>query len=214
MDRGLVIFLGAAAGLVLLGLLGAAFGAITGAVARRNGTRPGTPVGAAVLRAFTRVADRPPTPGWAGAIVGGADGFVFLGGVGLALGLAAGCSDRLSLQAVAVVFLAAVLLAGGALFFGVMAYGLIAARVRAVGGIALGCLVGAVGGFFLAREGGILLGVLAGAVVGVIVATLTRARGQLPADDRDDDRPAGPPDDGFQVRPAWDRFQDREEPGP
>src|SRR4051794_22963454 len=66
--------------------VGAAFGALTGAVYWGGGRAAGTVVGNRVAEAFA-AGGGPLTPAVRGALVGGVDGFLFLGVLGTAAGV-------------------------------------------------------------------------------------------------------------------------------
>src|SRR5262249_37052480 len=70
--------------------VGAVFGALAGAFARRNGHFPGSPAGRAAAQALARLREGELSQTAHGALVGGTDGALFLGLVGAGVGLLAG----------------------------------------------------------------------------------------------------------------------------
>jgi hypothetical protein len=160
----------AAIGAVSLGCLGALFGGLAGALARASGYAAGGVFGHAAAEALQRVARKELSPVLLGAVVGAADGALFLGLVGAALGVLA---SRVSLPAgagtlPAVVFGVA-LLALGAVFFGGLAYGLLRAGMRSLPVLA-GLAVGGVVGADLGAGPGALLGLMIGSLLGLLAA--------------------------------------------
>jgi hypothetical protein len=168
-DRARLFFLVLAGGLGF-GVLGAAFGAVTGAVSWKNGRAAGTALGLGVARAFARLSEDEFSPAWKGALVGGTDGLAFLGVVGTAIGYLAG-REGVGWRVLPTAFLAAVLLAAGAIALGLLAYVLLAGGSRAVAGLFVGGALGAVGGLAVARLDGLVVGAVAGAAVGALAVT-------------------------------------------
>jgi hypothetical protein len=156
----------AAIGAVTLAPLGALFGAAAGAVARSNGRAPGGAPGRAAVAFFSRARRKDFSPAVTGAIAGGVDGALFLGVVGLVVGLIAGYSGpepdaRILLIVVVSVFLLA--LAAGA--FALLSHCLQRGGRRGLLGFAA-TGIGGLLGLSLAGGVGAGWGLLAGAVVG------------------------------------------------
>jgi hypothetical protein len=132
MEERIHLFLWLLGGASLFGLLGAAFGGLAGALARRSGSAIGGFVGPTVVASFERVSDRSFSHTVSGAVSGGTDGGLFLAAVGLAVGWYAYSRGP---DAV-VVFLefsgAAVLLVLATLFFAGVRWVLVTASVRSL----------------------------------------------------------------------------------
>jgi hypothetical protein len=148
-------------------LLGGVFGAITGVVTWTSGRAAGSTLGLAVARAFARAAEKDLPPAIKGALIGGTDGFVFLGLVGVAAGAFAASRYPASWETFWPLALGGVLIAGGALCFGGLAYLLLRLGTAVVVGLSLGGMAGALSGFVLAGVDGLLPGLLTGAAVGI-----------------------------------------------
>jgi hypothetical protein len=86
MEERVHLFLWLLGGASLFGLLGAAFGGLAGALARRSGSAIGGFVGPMVVASFERVSGQSFSPTVSGALSGGTDGGLFLAAVGLAVG--------------------------------------------------------------------------------------------------------------------------------
>jgi hypothetical protein len=86
MEERIHLFLWLLGGASLFGFLGAAFGGLAGALARRSGSAIGGFVGPLVVASFERISDNPLSPGISGALSGGSDGLLFLATLGLAIG--------------------------------------------------------------------------------------------------------------------------------
>jgi hypothetical protein len=156
--------------------LGAAFGAIVGAITWLNGRAAGTFLGLSLARAYERAAERELTPGKKGALIGGADGAVFLGVIGVLVGalIAWHIPDPgavLAPTAAAVTVLVAI----GSLF-GFMALALLRSGTRAVVPLFFGAMVGAGVGLFLGRTNGLFAGLVLGLVAGTAFAFLRGPR--------------------------------------
>jgi hypothetical protein len=158
------------------GVLGAAFGALVGHLSWTRGRPAGSAAGLAVARALARVSEREATPGRSGLVVGAVDGFLFLGLLGTVFGLlitARGSADWAVLSRPAV---GALLLTGGAVFFGGLALAIIHAGGKAVIGVFAGGMVGAVSGAFFARADGIIIGAVGGVLAGTVLGVARRGR--------------------------------------
>jgi hypothetical protein len=149
-------------------VLGAGFGALTGALSWAKGNATGTAVGLGVARAFDRAAGGEMSPARKGALVGGADGLVFLGVLGTAVGYLLAARGRPAWATFRPAMTAALLLTGGAALFGLLGYGLLSAGVRAVAGLFAGAMLGALVGLYLGQLDGLVLGAVAGAFLGTV----------------------------------------------
>ncbi len=157
------------------GLLGAAFGALVGHLSWKRGRPAGSAAGLAVARAMARAAGREGPPGRTGALVGGTDGFLFLGLLGTGFGLIAarGRADWASLGRPA---LGALVLTAGAIFFGGLALALTRAGTRAIAGVFAGGMVGAISGALFARADGLMIGAVSGVLAGTLLGVVRRGR--------------------------------------
>lgn len=216
MDKRLWFCLWVVGGTCFLGVLGALFGAIAGALARMSGSAPGGILGHRVLAAYEKVADRELTPAQCGAVVGAADGAFFLGMVGAILGLLAGANERFSNSTLLGLFLLIAALIVLALHFGLLAYGMSRAGFRAFAGASTGGVLGAVTGAAFGGLLGFFAGVEVGVVAGLAYALWTRSAERGPVDLERwathhrqalaDDGPA----DSESIRTGWDKFRPKE----
>ncbi len=174
MDDKTRLFLWVLLGGVFFALLGAAFGGLTGAVTWRNGRPAGTFLGLRVARAFTRASGEELTPTATGALVGAVDGLAFLGAIGLAVGYFAGSRHPAEWESLRPAFLAGGLLAAGGVFFGTLAYALVAGGTRAVACLFTCAVAGAFTGYYLGGVLGVLVGTVAGAVAGTALGLVRR----------------------------------------
>jgi hypothetical protein len=188
-------------------LLGGAFGCLSGATYWRSGRTAGTAFGLEVARSFNRAADGRLTRGQQGAIVGTADGVLFLGVVGTVVGACYAYSGRASAAALGPVALAALLLVGAAAFFGLLAYAIVRAGLWAVVWLFPCGILGALLGIREAGILGMLGGMVAGLFAGTVVALWTRRHAPEIVLPRLSRRPA------TEIRdPADDRVTDRPDP--
>ena len=154
-------------------LLAGAFGAVAGWVTGRDGRGAGTFVGLSVARAFARLRDEPLSAATNGSLVGGVDGVVFGLAFGMVVGLLTGGHGG-DWRVLGPVMLGGVLLVGGALALGVLAYAIGGGGARSVLGLFLGGAVGAGLGMWLGRTDGLLAGALVGVAAGVIASRVRR----------------------------------------
>ncbi|MHB1423884.1 MAG: hypothetical protein ACYC3I_11945 [Gemmataceae bacterium] len=105
-------------------ILGSAFGALTAALYARNGGAAGTRLARNTVENFLQAGDRQPSPTWHAALIGAADGFFFLGGLGLVAGTILGKSGQSADELLLMIGVGSVLLFVAAIFFGTMAYAL------------------------------------------------------------------------------------------
>jgi hypothetical protein len=158
--------------LVLLGcgafgaVVGALFGACAGALYWSGGRAAGTAAGLAVARAVARVSRNEPTLAGRGALVGGVDGFLFLGGVALGVGFLLRRFGQVDRDILGVIALAGLGLMVAAIALGVLAYGLLRAGIHALALSFAAAIVGAGVGLKAAGWPGFLAGCLGGVAVG------------------------------------------------
>src|SRR5262245_1418830 len=125
MDDRLEAFLWILGSAGFFGALGAAFGALSGALAWRSGRTSGTGLGLAAAEAFARVAEKELTPGRKGALVGAVDGFLFLTAFGLLIGSVAAYRVQPPSKLLAPLAWSGLALGGTAVFFGLLATALV-----------------------------------------------------------------------------------------
>jgi hypothetical protein len=163
------------------GLLGGAFGALVGHLTWRSGRAAGGAAGLGAAAALARAAGRELPPGRRAALVGAVDGLLFLGALGIAFALLAAAHGRAGWAVFRAPAWAALLLAGGAALFGLLAFGLVRAGVFALAGVFAGGLLGAAAGALVARGDGLVLGSLAGVAAGTLLGLAARPpRGPAP----------------------------------
>jgi hypothetical protein len=154
--------------------LGGLCGGLTGAQSWREGRPAGTWLGLKVAQAFARVAERPLSPGWTGALVGTTDGVVFGGVLGLALGFFLVRYGMGEWGFLGQILLACAVLAGAGLFMSQLAGLVIRLGKRGILGLFLGALAGALVGYALRRADGLYVGLLLGALLGIGLVWLRR----------------------------------------
>ena len=158
-------------------LLFAAFGAITGALRWREGRPAGTRLGLSVARAFDRIRGVDHTATVHGALTGGADGAAFGLVVGTVVGLVVGWRMPAEWELLRPILLAVGALTGSAVALGLFAGMVAAIGTRAVLGLFLGGVGGALLGFRLGGLDGLMLGAIGGAALG---AAISPRRGRPP----------------------------------
>jgi hypothetical protein len=132
MDERIHLFLWLLSGACLFGLLGAAFGGLAGALARRSGHAIGGLCGPTVVASFERISDQRFSSGAAGAVSGGTDGGLFLAGLGTAVGwYAYSCGSDAGVVLLEF-FGAALLLVLATLFFAGLRWVLVKTHVRSL----------------------------------------------------------------------------------
>ena len=172
MDDRLGLFLWTLAGAFSFALLGGLFGGLAGWFGARHGSASGTLLGRKVADALARLLERELTETGRAAVVGGADGALFLGLIGTLIGLVAGQRGEEPAAWLVPAFAVLLLLVVGAAFFGLLAYGLVRLSVGSVLGVFLGGIGGAL---FTAHSIGaahIVPGAVAGILLGVLVSCL------------------------------------------
>jgi hypothetical protein len=174
MDEKVRLFTWALASMGFFGLLGLAFGCITGAITWRSGRAAGSMVGLMLARAFAQVSRRDLSPGARGAIIGATDGAVFLGILGAGFGLVMGSCGQAQWKLFGPTVTLALFLAGGAVFFGFLAMVIIQAGSLGIAGLFAGGMLGAGAGGSLGGLDGLLVGTITGVVLGTGAALVYR----------------------------------------
>jgi hypothetical protein len=172
MDERVRILLCALGGAGLFGLLGLVFGAAAGATQRAAGRAAGSALGLAAARALVKVRGRELSDVTTGALVGGVDGFTFLGVVGTALGVVYGCSGERQRELLLNLALGVAILAVPAALFGMLASGLIRGGVWGIGTVFVAALGGCALGARLAGPPGLIYGAVFGLGVGALAGLL------------------------------------------
>jgi hypothetical protein len=160
------------------GGLGAALGGVFGAVAAaqlyaRCREVAGTQLARRVVESFLRSGEHPPSRLGLATLVGAADGFFFLGSLGLVGGALLGTSGRAADEFLVPIVLGSVLLVGGAILFGVLAYALThhaAALVYAAAGAGSGSFLAAL----LLGADYSLVGLVPGLCLGLLLGRAVR----------------------------------------
>jgi hypothetical protein len=153
-------------------VLGMGFGAMVGAITHLNGRAAGTFLGFRVARAFEEAAESELSPGKKGALIGGVDGSAFLGTVGVVIGAIVASRTPAPLEVLGPTAAAVTLLVSGGTLFGLWAYVLLRAGVRAVGPVFVGAAVGAGMGVYLGHTNGLFMGLILGVAAGTLFAFL------------------------------------------
>ena len=112
-------------------LLGGSFGAVVGAVTWLSGRAAGTILGFQMARAYESAAESKLAPGPKGALIGGTDGAIFLGSIGLVGGVVASRTPVPS-EVLEPTAAAAVMLVGTCIVFGMIALVLTRSGTHAV----------------------------------------------------------------------------------
>jgi hypothetical protein len=157
------------------GLLGAAFGGLVGYLAWNRGRPAGSAAGLAVASAIDRVIRQSSSPGRTGMLVGAIDGLLFLGLTGTTLGLVA-ARAHFGWAALSRMAFGTLTIAGGAVFFGGLALGIIYSGARALAGVFAGGMVGAASGAILGRGDGLVVGAIGGVLAGTLLGVAVRSR--------------------------------------
>jgi len=172
MDDRLDIFLWTLAGAFSFALLGGLFGGLAGWLSARHGSTSGTLLGRKAADAVARLLERELTEAGRAALVGGADGALFLGLIGTLIGLVAGHRGEAPAAWLVPGFAILLLLVVGAVFFGLLAYGLVRLSVGSVLGVFLGGIGGALGSAYTVGAAHIVPGAVAGILLGALVSCL------------------------------------------
>lgn len=195
MDDRLRLFLWLLGGAGFFGLLGALFGGLAGAVARKHGQTTGGLLGRTVADSLARVSDRKMSEVARAALVGATDGAFFLSLVGGISGAVVGYRGDVEPAVIAAVCCGVVLLAVAAVCLGLLAYGMVRAGVWAIGGVFAGAILFALVGHRLAGADGLFYGTTAGAFLGILLGLLTgparRDRSKVPDEENDEEGERG-----------------------
>jgi hypothetical protein len=167
MDDNLRLLFWLLGGGFFFGLVGAGFGGLAGAIHWQTGRASGTALALRIARALLPDEDEECPPTRRGALVGAVDGFLFLFVLGIILG-ALGARAGTTLHTAGMVMLAVLLLTGGALFFGGLAFAFTRSGMPGMAGMFGGATAGGALGYYLAAAGGLLVGVLGGATLGTL----------------------------------------------
>jgi hypothetical protein len=203
-------------------VLGGVFGALAAAqLHARSGDTAGTRLARQIVDNFLQSAERQPSPLGRAVLIGAADGFFFLGILGLVTGALLGVSGRTVDELLLPIVLGTLLLAGGAIFFGMLAYTLTHHAAVLLYTTAGGFL----GSFLAARLLGSVygpIGLVPGMCIGLFLCRAVRRyspRFQAPrvgktmpkprsdADTNITGSPSSPPNDDFFHKP--DSFEER-----
>lgn len=172
-DNRLVVFAWTLAGAFAFALLGGLFGGLAGWLSWRGGSASGSILGRKAADAVARLRERELSEGARGAVVGAADGALFLGLVGTVIGLVAGHRGQAPASWLVPAFTVLLLLVGGAVVFGTLAYGLDRLRVGAVVGVFVGGLGGALFTASYFGVGHTVPGAVAGLLLGALASLLS-----------------------------------------
>lgn len=173
MDDRLRICLWMMGGGVFGGVLGGVFGALAAALYARSGGAAGTRMARNVVENFLQAGDRQPSPTVHAAIIGAVDGFFFVGILGLIAGAFLGISGRTAEELLVPIVIGSVVLVGGAIFFGSMAYALTYRAAESLYSVAGGVLGGFVAGRLLGSSYG-PIGFVPGMIVGLFLCRAVR----------------------------------------
>jgi hypothetical protein len=173
MDERLRICLWMVGGGVLGSVLGSAFGALTAALYERSGGAAGTGLARRVAEALLDTAVHPPSSTGRAALVGATDGFFFLGTLGLLGGVALGMSGRSANELLMPILMGSLLLIGGAIFFGTLAYALTYHGALFLYGL-VGCIVGCLLAMSFLGSGYGPIGAVLGLLIGHILCRALR----------------------------------------
>jgi hypothetical protein len=176
LDERTRLFLCVLASVGYFAVLAGLFGALTGVITWRGGRAAGTLLGFSVARAFARLSVGGLSKTAWGALVGGTDGVVFGACIGTLVGLIAGWYGRAEWETLRPVVVASMSLVVAAILFGLAAIGLTMAGTRAILGLFVGGMAGALEGAFLGGTDGLIIGVLVGGVAGTVLFLVFRSR--------------------------------------
>lgn len=170
MDERLWICLWMIGGGGLGAVLGGAFGALTAVMYARSGGAAGTRLARRIVENFLETTEGQPSTIGRAALIGAADGFVFLGLLGLVTGALMGVSGRATSELVLPFAVGSVLLVGGAAFFGGLAYSLARNGLWAILCVFAGGFLGTfLAGIFLGADN-CLLGTVPGLLAGLMLS--------------------------------------------
>ncbi|HTU23636.1 MAG TPA: hypothetical protein VMG10_36705 [Gemmataceae bacterium] len=155
-------------------VLGGVFGAVTAVLYARNGGAAGTRLARNLVKNFFQSGDGQPSPTFHAAVLGAADGFFFLGTLGLVAGAFLGKCGWTANELLLPIVLSGVLLIGGAMLFGTLAYALTYRTAEC-----LYCIAGSILGSILAARllGSVYgpVGIMPGMGVGLFLCRAVRA---------------------------------------
>jgi hypothetical protein len=153
-------------------VLGGAFGALAAVLYAQSGGAAGTRIARRIVENFLDTAERQPSSAGRAALIGAADGVLFLGLLGLLAGALMRVSGRAADELLLPFVVGSVLLVGGAAFFGGLAYSLSRNGLWAVLCIFAGGLCGTfLVGLRLGADN-CLLGTIPGLLVGLILSLI------------------------------------------
>jgi hypothetical protein len=154
--------------------LGGVFGAAAGATYWSSGRTAGTAFGQRVATAFDNAGEQELSRTTRGAIVGATDGFLFLGVVGIMVGVFFASVGQANEALFIPLVITSSILALAAAFFGMLAYAMVRNGVWAVIGLFFGALTGAILSALALGVDRFLLGVVPGMAVGTLASFLLR----------------------------------------
>jgi len=155
-------------------ILGGAFGAMTGYLYHESGGVAGTRFGRWVADSLAHTAEHEPSSAWYAVLVGAADGFLFLGVLGLCAGIAVALCGQVDASWLGMAALGSALLVGLAAFFGTLAYAMTRYGSRALLFILGGGLFGSMMAGSLLGVNDTLFGTVPGFLLGLALTFVTR----------------------------------------
>jgi hypothetical protein len=172
MDDSLVVFGWTLGGAVAFGLLGLLFGGFVGWFNGASGRASGTILGRKVAAALSRLSEREMNDVQRGALIGAVDGAIFMGAVGLLVGLIAGWRGQAPAAWLLPLFQITMLLMALAIGFGLLALGILRLRLRAIVPLFVCSIAGGLlaAGYFGIQH--IVPGSVIGLVAGLVLALL------------------------------------------
>lgn len=172
MDDSLVVFGWTLGGAIAFGLIGLLFGGFAGWVNWSRGRASGTILGRKIAAALSRLSERELNEVQRGTLIGAVDGALFLGTVGLVVGLIAGWRGVAPAEWLRPLFQITLLLTVLAFGFGLLALGILRLRLRAILPVFVCSMAGGLvaAGYLGVRH--IVPGSVAGLVVGIVLALL------------------------------------------
>jgi hypothetical protein len=153
-------------------VLGSGFGAAASALSWSSGRPVGTALGQRVAAAFANAGDQDMSPTTRGAIIGATDGSLFLGVVGIIVGILFALAGTANEALFIPLAIGGFILMLAAAFFGVLAYAVVRNGIWAVVGLFFGGLAGALGAALAFGVDHFLLGVVPGLAAGTLATFL------------------------------------------
>lgn len=169
MNDRLGVFLWTFGGGLAFAVVGAAFGGLTGGVNARHGRTGGTVIGRRIARAIEGLFRRPLSEFQRGVLVGATDGAIFLGLVGIVLGLIADRADYDPEAWLVPIFLILVGAAVLAAIFGMIAFGMSSRGWQSLGGVVFGGLAGMLVAILCIGRDHLVPSAVCGMVLGAII---------------------------------------------